>query len=464
MSQSLFAPGKHVHFVGIAGSGMSGIAGILLGRDLVVSGSDSKEQSSLEPLRRAGATIFIGHNSKNIDGAEVLVISAAISADNPEVSEARKMGIPVLARAQALAELLIGRRSIAVAGTHGKTTTSGMLAWTLTAMGEDPSFVIGSLIQGLNSGSQDGSGDAFIVEADESDGSFMRYHPWGAVITNLELDHVDNFKNLAELRALFTEFVKTVTKFLVLCGDDQELTSLEIPPGLRTITYGINEGRSEGLDLQLSDLVLGQRSASAGVSWQGNSIGTVTLGFPGRHNLLNAGAVIATLLEMGFEAEPILTALATFQGTARRFELKGESRGVTVVDDYGHHPTEIHATLAMARSYLAEAGRLVAIFQPHRYSRTAVFYADFARALADADLVFLMDIYSASEKPIDGVTSRLIAGNMDDVKVRFPSGRNELIDQLVSEVRPGDLVLTLGAGDITQLGDEILERLGKSSR
>lgn len=440
---------------------MSGIAGILLGRGLAVSGSDGKEQSSLDSLRRAGARIFIGHDSKNVEGAEILVVSAAISSDNPEVEEARRLGLPILARAEALAELLIGRRSIAVAGTHGKTTTSGMLAWALSAMGEDPSFVVGSVIQGLNSGSADGSGDAFIVEADESDGSFMRYHPWGAVITNLELDHVDNFKNLAEVRALFTEFVKTVKGFLVSCGNDKELASIEIPAGLPNISYGINEAGGGVFDLELSELVLAPRSSSASVTWRGKVLGNLNLSFSGRHNLLNAGAVIATLLEMGFEAERIFPALATFQGTSRRFEVKGEARGVTVVDDYGHHPTEILATLAMARSYLADTGRLIAIFQPHRYSRTEVFSKEFAVALDDADLIYLMDIYSASEKPIEGVTTDLIAREMDQRKVRFPVTREELIEKLIAEARPGDLLLTLGAGDITELGGEILKRLGR---
>jgi len=440
---------------------MSGIAGILLGRGLAVSGSDSREQSSLDSLRRDGARIFIGHDSKNVEGAEILVVSAAISSDNPEVEKARRLGLPILARAEALAELLIGRRSIAVAGTHGKTTTSGMLAWALSAMGADPSFVVGSVIQGLNSGSADGSGDAFIVEADESDGSFMRYHPWGAVITNLELDHVDNFKNLAEVRALFTEFVKTVKGFLVVCGNDKELASIVIPAGLPNISYGINEAGGGVFDLELSELVLAPRSSSASVTWRGKALGNLNLSLSGRHNLLNAGAVIATLLEMGFEAERIFPALATFQGTSRRFEVKGEVRGVTVVDDYGHHPTEIHATLAMARSYLANTGRLIAIFQPHRYSRTEFFSKEFAAALDDADLIYLMDIYSASEKPIEGVTTDLIAREMDQGRVRFPLTREGLIEQLIAEARPGDLLLTLGAGDITELGGEILKRLGK---
>ncbi|MFZ9773887.1 MAG: UDP-N-acetylmuramate--L-alanine ligase [Candidatus Nanopelagicaceae bacterium] len=459
MSEILFSPGRRVHFVGIAGSGMSGIASILLGRGVVVTGSDNQEQSSLEPLRSSGARIFIGHDAKNIEGAQILVTSSAIPRNNPEVAAAEKDGLPILGRAEALAELLVGRRSIAVAGTHGKTTTSGMLAWTLAAMGEDPSFVIGSKIQGLNSGSGDGSGDVFVVEADESDGSFMRYRPLGAVITNLELDHVDNFKNLEEVRRAFQEFVKTVRTFLILCGNDAELAKLEIPSTLRTVTYGIAEAGKESFDLQLSNLLLSPRSSSASISWRGRPLGTLTLSISGRHNLLNAGAVIATLLELGFERQRILTALASFQGTSRRFEFKGEIAGIRVIDDYGHHPTEIQATLAMARSYMANVGRLVVIFQPHRFSRTAVFHREFATALTEADLIFLTDIYAASEAPIEGVTAGLIASEIPQEKVYYLSNREELISQLISKMEPGDLVLTLGAGDVTHLAGEILERL-----
>ncbi|MFM2126826.1 MAG: hypothetical protein RL287_304, partial [Actinomycetota bacterium] len=297
------------------------------------------------------------------------------------------------------------------------------------------------------------------VEADESDGSFMRYRPLGAVITNLELDHVDNFKNLEEVRRAFQDFVKTVRTFLILCGNDAELATLEIPSTLRTVTYGIAEAGKESFDLQLSNLLLSPRSSSASISWRGRPLGTLTLSISGRHNLLNAGAVIATLLELGFESQRILTALASFQGTSRRFEFKGEIAGITVIDDYGHHPTEIQATLAMARSYMANVGRLVVIFQPHRFSRTAVFHREFATALTEADLIFLTDIYAASEAPIEGVTAGLIASDIPQEKVYYLSNREELISQLISQMEPGDLVLTLGAGDVTHLAGEILERL-----
>ena len=459
----VFAPGGRVHFVGIAGSGMSGIARILLARKVAVSGSDNTEQSSLEKLRREGARIFIGHDRSHVEGAEILVVSSAIASDNPEVLAARSKGVPVLGRAEALAGLLVGRRSIAVAGTHGKTTTSGMLAWALSEMGQDPSFVVGSTIRGLDSGAADGSGDTFIVEADESDGSFLRYHPYGAIITNLELDHVDNFKDLSEVREIFADFVRTVKSFLVLCGNDPELRTLEFPSELRTIRYGIEEEGQEEFDLQLSDLHLSSGSASASVTWRGRALGTLNLSISGRHNLLNAGAVIATLLEFGFEIESIFGALKTFQGTSRRFEIKGEVGGVTLIDDYGHHPTEIEATLAMARNYMANRGRLVVIFQPHRFSRTAAFYKEFASALEKADFIYLMDIYGASESPMEGVDTGLIAARIQPEKVCYLPSRSELMDELLKVLSPGDLVLTLGAGDITYLGGELLERLRNRS-
>ena len=453
-----FSPGSQVHFVGIAGSGMSGIASIMLDRGFAVSGSDSKDQATLEPLRKKGARIFIGHDASQIEGAATLVLSSAIDPSNPEVVEARRRGIPILIRAEALAELLVGRRSVAVAGTHGKTTTSAMLSWALRELGSDPSFVIGSQIMTLDISAHHGSGENFIVEADESDGSFTHYRPEGAIVTNLELDHVDNFKDLDAVRATFEDFLKSVGNYLVLCGDDDGVATLPIPASLEKITYGFND---ESFDLHLSEASLTGESSSAKLTWRGRAIGVLRLSIAGRHNLLNAAATVATLIKLGHDPHSAISSLENFHGTSRRFERKGMARGVLVIDDYGHHPTEIRATLVAARRLLEEreGGRLIAIFQPHRYSRTMAFLDEFADSLSAADFTYLLDIYAASEKPIPGVSSKDIVARISPGRAKYQPDQELLFSELKETLREGDLVITLGAGDVTKVGPQLLSAL-----
>lgn len=454
---TIFEPGSHIHLVGIAGSGMSGIAKILLERGYIVSGSDEKESAVLRSLEAQGAATFVGHQAHHIEGAKYLVISSAISESNPELAAARREGIEVVRRASALARLLPGKFSIAVAGTHGKTTTSGMLAQILEEMGRSPSFVIGSKITALNESAREGSGPEFVVEADESDGSFLEYQPHAAIITNVELDHVDNFHSLDELIELFQRFVATVKDFVVLCHDDANALSLQLPEGVRRISYGFDEHS----DLRILDVVDTDRGTDARLAFQGKEIGTLHLSVPGIHNTLNAAAVIATAMGMELGVSESIAAMGTFHGTARRFDIKGRARGVTVIDDYGHHPTEITATLQAARSYLTShgGGRLGVIFQPHRYSRTEAFFEEFAAALSTADRCIVMDIYSAGELLIPGISSELITSRCKDST--HISDRQQIVAEMKAWSRSGDLILTLGAGDVTELAPLLLQELDK---
>jgi len=454
---SIFREGSKIHLIGIAGSGMNGIARILLARGYEVSGSDEKSSAVLDSLAALGASTFIGHRKEHVVGADYVVVSSAIPDSNPELIAARANGVEILARAEALARLLPGRFSIAVAGTHGKTTTSGMLAQSLTMMGRDPSFVIGSTIRALGESAREGEGSEFVVEADESDGSFLHYRPKGAIITNIELDHVDNFHDVEEIVQLFTDFAATVSDFVVVCGDDERAASLPIPDGIQRISYGTRND----CDLILEEIEESGSGVAARVRWKGESIGQMSLRVPGRHNALNAAAVLAASLAMGLEPTHILTALSQFEGTSRRFEFKGEARGVTVIDDYGHHPTEISATIEAARGFHTPVGsgpaRLGIVFQPHRFSRTAAFADEFIAALSKAERVFLLEIYSAGEEPIAGVSSRVLASRMANGELC--SDFDDAVAKVDAWCRPGDLILTLGAGDVTKLGPLILKAL-----
>lgn len=451
----LFEPGTKIHFIGIAGSGMSGIAKILISRGFQVSGSDEKESEALHSIATAGAKTYVGHSASHIEGADLVVISSAIPESNAELVAARSQGIEVLRRAEALARLLPGRFSIAVAGTHGKTTTSGMFAQLLSSLGRDPSYVIGSRVKALGESAAEGGGSEFIVEADESDGSFLHYRPNAAIITNIELDHVDNFANLEVIQGLFTDFIATIRDFVVVCGDDPVAASIQVPPSLHRISYGF----AADCDLWLSDLHEGD-GVSAKVRFRGEDLGRLSLAMPGRHNILNASAVLAASLAMGVGGSEAITKLGEFEGTERRFELKGISRGITIFDDYGHHPTEIRAVIEAARSRLATSeseGRLALIFQPHRFSRTAAFAPEFAAALSGADKTFLLDVYSAGESAIPGISSKRIVE-------MIPNGMYcESFEDAISAVnawaKRGDVVITLGAGDVTKVGPDLVKAL-----
>ena len=447
--------GKQVHFVGIGGAGMSGLARIMASEGVRVTGSDAKESSVLAALRAVGVRAEEGHAAKNIEGADFLVFSSAISPENPELIHANELKIPCLTRAQALAILMSESKSIAVAGTHGKTTTTSMLTVAIQGCGEDPSFAIGGILKASGSNAHKGTGQYFVAEADESDGSFVEYHPFGAIITNIEHDHVDFFDTPKSVFDAFADFVDTISMdgFLIYCADDDGASSIgRAVTHCRTFTYGANEES----DLHIDQIQLSPSTSRARALWQGRLIGILELQTPGHHNLLNAAAALTAGLALGLPATQLLAGLATFHGTGRRFEFKGQVHGIRVVDDYGHHPTEIQVTLETARRYATD-GRLLVIFQPHRYSRTRAFTAQFAKTLDRADHAWVLEVYASSEKPIPGVSGLSITKLMKNGT--FEPNFMSTISAVVEEARPGDVILTLGAGDVSSLGPLIIEAL-----
>jgi len=448
---------KKLHFVGIGGAGMSGLARIALTHGAQVSGSDEKDSSVLAALAALGATVFSSHNADHVKGADLVIYSNAISPNNSERVAAATLNIPTYTRAQALALLMSESTSIAVAGTHGKTTTSSMLTVALQACGVDPSFAIGGTISASGSNAHRGTGEYFVAEADESDGSFVEYKPFGAIVTNVEHDHVDYFATPGDVTAAFEEFARTISPegFLVYCADDAGSSALgQSMRNIVSISYGEN---SES-DLHIDQVELGAKGSRARALWKGKSIGHLELNVPGRHNVDNAGAALAVGLHLGLPAAGLLAGLASYAGTGRRFELKGTVHGIRVIDDYGHHPTEIKVTLDAARRYAGD-GRLLVIFQPHRYSRTQAFMSEFASALSLADFVLLLEIYAASEKPIAGVSSEVIAEAMENGK--YIPNFVEATDSIIEMAKPGDVIITLGAGDVSSLGPIIIDGLTK---
>jgi UDP-N-acetylmuramate--alanine ligase len=447
--------GKRVHFIGIGGAGMSGLARISLSHGITVSGSDAKDSSVVKALQALGATIATTHAASNVDGADLVVYSTAISPSNAELMRAQELGLSTLTRAAALSILMSESKSIAVAGTHGKTTTSSMMAVALQACGADPSFAIGGTITASGSNAHRGTGEIFVAEADESDGSFIEYHPYAAIVTNVEHDHVDFFATPEDVAQAFIDFAATINKdgFLTYCADDQGAKALA--SSVKTcalISYGIDES----CDLRLDSIELEAMGSRARAIWRGKVVGFIELQVPGHHNLLNAAAVLATGLNLGFPAPELLTGLSVFRGTGRRFELKGTVHGVRVIDDYGHHPTEIDVTLKAARRFAGD-GRLIVIFQPHRYSRTKAFSAQFAKALDMADRAIVLEVYAASEKPIAGVTSRLITDAMSHGE--YIPNFIEVTDSVIDSAEPQDVIITLGAGDVSSLAPIIVDGL-----
>ena len=441
---------------------MSGIARIMLAQGLKVSGSDAKESIVTAQLETLGATIFLGHSSANQAGADVIVVSSAISGTNPELLAAKERGAEIMPRASALALVMQGKRSVAVAGTHGKTTTTSMLTVALQKAGVDPSFAIGGMINSSGTNAHLGSGDIFVAEADESDGSFLSYKPTGAIITNLELDHVDHFATLAVLTDAFREFINSIQPggFLIACGDDanlEELLSAGIREDIRIIRYGKENPKN---DFQLSRIRLEASSGVARITHKGKVLGDLVLTIPGEHNLLNASAALAAAHALGVGLPEVLAGLTEFSGSRRRFELKGIANNVKVIDDYGHHPTEVRVTLETARRFAA-GGKVFVVFQPHRFTRTQMFAREFAEALDLADQIYLLEIYAASEPSIQGVSSLLIAQNRDSLKFHYQPSMIEVIEEVSKAVTPGDVVLTLGAGDVNSLGPELLHAIGE---
>ncbi len=441
---------------------MSGIARIMLAQGVTVSGSDVKESAVTTQLETLGARVFIGHAAQNQAGADVVVVSSAISSQNPELVEAQTRGAQIMARADALALVMAGKRSVAVAGTHGKTTTTSMLTVALQRAGLDPSFAIGGMINNSGTNAHLGSGDIFVAEADESDGSFLAYKPSGAIITNLELDHVDHFATLEVLTEAFKEFIDSIQPegFLVACGDDENIQTLLATVSrtdLKIVTYG-SENPSN--DFQLSRIHLESGSSVARLTHKGKVLGEVELSIPGFHNILNATAAIASAYCLGISLSDIFIGLLEFSGARRRFELKGTINKVRVIDDYGHHPTEVRVTLETARRY-ADGGKLYVIFQPHRFSRTQTFAREFGEALTLADQVYLLEVYAASEEAIPGVSSLMIARNQDESKFHYQPSMIEVIQEVAGLVESGDVVLTLGAGDVNSVGPALLTALGE---
>ena len=449
--------GKRVHFIGIGGAGMSGLARIALSHGITVSGSDAKDSSVVTALAALGATVSTTHKGENVDGSDLVVYSNAISESNSERVRANELKLPILTRAGALSVLMSESKSVAIAGTHGKTTTSSMLAVALQACGADPSFAIGGTITASGSNAHRGTGEIFVAEADESDGSFIEYHPFAAIVTNIEHDHVDFFETPEAVAQAFRDFAATIQPggFLTYCADDAGAVALaEGLASVETVSYGVNQSADLHID-QIELLTMGSRARAI---WKGKSVGHIELQVPGNHNLLNAAGVLATALKLGFPPAELLTGLGSFRGTGRRFELKGTVHGIRVIDDYGHHPTEIHVTLEAARRF-ADAGRLIVIFQPHRYSRTKAFAEQFATELDVADRAIVLEVYAASEKPIEGVNSKIITSKMR--KGEYIPNFLQVTDSVISDAQPGDVIMTLGAGDVSSLAPIIVEGLAR---
>lgn len=452
--------GHRVHFIGIGGAGMSAIAKVLVERGIPVSGSDLKRSRAATALEAMGATVHIGHDASNIQGAGVVVASSAIRDSNPELAAARSAGIEVLSRGEALASLLSDRRSIVVAGTHGKTTTTSMIVSVLRTAGLDPTYLVGGGLNDSGTNARSGTGELAVAEADESDGSFLLLKPSVSVVTNVEEDHMDHWASLEELRSAFRSFLQATdrTGAIVVPTGDAALLEDARAVGAAVTTFG-----PDG-DVSCGEIVLERGRSSFALRHPEGEV-DVTLQVPGAHNVSNALAAAAACMAVGVSPDAVATGLARYTGVERRFHVKGQIEGVTIIDDYAHHPTEVKATLAAARS--GGWDRVVAVFQPHRYSRTAAFASAFGAAFGDADRVILTDVYGAGEEPVPGVSGKLISdavcAALPGRPVAYLPHHDELVAYLRSALRTGDALLTMGAGDVTALGDELLQRLGADS-
>ncbi len=453
---------KHIHFVGIGGIGMSGIAEVLLNLGYKVSGSDMKESDTTERLRKLGGEIFIGHRAENITEPHVVVISSAVKSDNVEVVAAREKQIPVIPRAEMLAELMRLKYGVAIAGAHGKTTTTSMVSTLLAAGGIDPTVVIGGKLNSLGTNAKLGQGEFLVAEADESDGSFLKLSPTIAVVTTIDAEHLDYYRDIDEIKAAFLTFINKVPFYgvAVLCLDQPHIQSLIPRVEKRYQTYGL----STQADYQARDISLRSLGSTFRVLHHNEDLGSFELAVPGVHNINNSLAAIAVARELEIDLEVIRKALKEFSGVQRRFQIKGEARGVIVVDDYGHHPTEVKATLAAAAAGMER--RVVVVFQPHRYTRTQHLLEEFFTAFNQADKLIVMDIYAAGEKPIPGVTGQALYegirkhGHKD---VTYIPEREKIVDHLAEVLKKGDLMLTLGAGDVWKIGEQVVERLKREN-
>ena len=447
---------ERIHFIGIGGSGMSGIAEVILNLGFTVTGSDIAKQETTKRLEELGAKVFYGHSPENPVGADLVVVSSAIREDNPELAAAREMGIPVIPRAQMLAELMRVKFSIAVSGMHGKSTTSSMVAQVLAQAGLDPTVVIGGKFRGTRTGARLGQGPYLVAEADESDRSFLELFPTIAVVTNLDPEHLDTYSGMEDISEAFLRFVSRVPFYgaAVLNLDSDPVRRLMPLVERRVITYGT----TRQADVSAREVVLRDLGSDFLVFREGEHIMDISLSVPGAHNVSNALAVVAVALELEIPHKDIAEGLASFSGVERRFEIKGERNGVQVVDDYGHHPTEIRATLEAARNYWKD-GRIVVLFQPHRFTRTLYLHSEFGGAFLESDLLFILPIYPAGEQPIEGVSSRLIYDAVKEAghkEVHLIAEGEDALAILADVLRPGDLLLTLGAGNVWKTGEEFL--------
>jgi len=454
---------RQIHFVGIGGSGMSGIAEVLLNLGYQVSGSDQKRSAVTDRLAKLGARILEGHAAGNVAEAQVVVTSTAVKADNPEVMHARRQGLPVIPRAEMLAELMRLKYGVAVAGSHGKTTTTSMVAMVLDKGGLDPTVVVGGRVGTLGSGARLGKGEFMVAEADESDRSFLKLTPTVAIVTNIDREHLDTYKDLADVQEAFLNFVNKVPFYgaAVLCLDDPAVQDILPRVERRVVTYGV----SRQAEVAARDVVLGPMGSTYTACSGDAALGTIGLAVPGHHNVLNSLAAVAVGLDLGVPFAAVKEGLASFTGVDRRFQVRGEAGGITVIDDYGHHPTEIRATLETLRGR-AGTRRTVVLFQPHRYTRTQHLWDDFCRAFHLADVVLIADIYPAGEEPIDGITSETLAaaiGRKGHRQVIYGGEMRAAVERLVVEVREGDVVLTLGAGSVWTAGEELLRRRAEAA-
>ncbi len=459
----MFRKIQRIHLVGIGGSGMSGIAEVLLTLGYHVTGSDAVSSDNTRRLETLGGTIFIGHDAAHVEGVQVVVISSAVSASNPEVVAARRNVIPVIPRAEMLAELMRLKFGVAIAGAHGKTTTTSMVATMLAHAGLDPTFVVGGRVDAMGAHARLGRSDLLIAEADESDGSFLQLSPAIAVVTNIDREHLDYYGSMDRLLAAFLEFVNKIPFYgvAIMCGDDPRLRALLPQLRKRYVTYGRQESPDAWRpDLHVTEIAIKGRSTNFIVHAHGQSLGAFRLNIPGVHNVSNALAAIGVGLELDVPLDLIRGGMAAFSGVERRFHVRRDQSDLVVVDDYGHHPTEIRLTLATAKSVWP--GRLVAIFQPHRYSRTSDLLDEFANAFAQADVVYVTPVYAAGEDAIEGVSGEILAEHIRATghpAVHCVETTDAFISQLIRERQSGDVVLTLGAGDIGKVGVRMLELL-----
>lgn len=456
----MFFKPQQLHFTGIGGIGMSGIAEILLNLGYKITGSDLKLTPITERLVSLGARVAAGHAAENIAGAKALVVSSAVEESNPEIVEARRLGIPVIPRGELLAELMRLKFGIAIAGSHGKTTTTSMVATILNYAGLDPTVVVGGRVGKMGgSNARLGQSQFLVVESDESDGSFLRLSPIIAVVTNIDREHLDHYTGgIEEIRRAFAEFVGKVPFYgaAIMCLDDENVQQVLPSVRRRVITYGFGAQAM----LSVTQTTCGHLASDFQLRYKGTDLGCFHVGVPGVHNVLNASAAISVAMELGVDVAKIRDGLAEYEGVDRRFQQRGSEGGVTVIDDYGHHPTEIRATLAAARA--CRYSRVLAIFQPHRYTRTQHLLDEFARAFHQADSVFILDIYAASEKPISGVSSQALAEKMRSYghrSVEYCGTAERAVEAVAAIASDGDAVLTLGAGNVWQAGDAILARL-----